>query len=66
MADNSAAIARIQAILQRGVSRAVIDGRVVEYDLPALAAQLRQLKASDDTLRGQRPYASTINLGGTK
>lgn len=64
MADNSVRIAQIQAILRAGATSVSIDGRTVTYDFAELRRQLRELQAEDDTFRGRRPAASTINLGG--
>lgn len=69
MADNSAAIAQIRAILTAGVSRVVIDGQVVEYDLPQLRRQLAELLQTDTgsnaaANNAARPRAATIYLGG--
>jgi hypothetical protein len=69
MADNSAAIAQIQTILNNGATRVLIDGQTVEYNFPQLRRRLRELLATDTgpnaaTNNGIRPPASTIYLGG--
>lgn len=64
MANNTARIAEINAILQQGVVEHVVDGETVKYDLDALRRERRRLIMSDDTGRHRRPVASTINLSG--
>ncbi len=63
MADNSTRIAQIQEILAEGVSTVVRDGTTVTWNLDQLRRELRQLEAADDTNRGRRPVAASINLG---
>jgi hypothetical protein len=63
MADNSTAIAEIEAILNTGVSSATVDGQAVTYDLDQLRRRLRELKASDDDAT-KRPTSLKINLSG--
>jgi len=63
MANNTAAIAKIQKILQAGASSGTIDGRSVTYDFAELRRQLRELQATDDTQKGRRPVVSRIRLG---
>lgn len=64
MADHSARIAEIQAILRLGVTAVTTDGTTVNYDLEALRRELRDLMADDDTYRSQRPVAASIKFGG--
>lgn len=65
MADNSERIAEIQKILRTGATKVKTpDGVEVEYDFDELRNQLRELQATDDTHRGRRPVASSVNLGG--
>ena len=64
MADNSVKIAELQAILQAGASNVSVDGTSVSYDLAEVRRQLRELMASDNTQKGRRPVAASINLGG--
>lgn len=64
MADNSARIESILAILRSGAASVSIDGRTIQYDLAALRRELRQLQAEDDANKGRRPASATINLGG--
>lgn len=64
MPNHSTEIARIRAILREGASTVTTDGTTVTYDLAALRRELRQLEAEDDTTRGRRPVAASINLGG--
>ncbi len=64
MADHSTRIAEIQSILRAGARQVVVDGQSVTYDFPSLRKELRQLMAEDDTHRGRRPAAASINLSG--
>ncbi len=67
MPDNSAAIARIQAILQAGADQVVVDGQTIHYDFRVLRQQLRQLMLTDTSNGGanalRRPVCGQINLG---
>lgn len=62
--DNSAQIAKLQAILRAGAESVTVDGTTVRYDLAEVRRQLRELMASDNTQQGRRPVAASINLGG--
>ena len=64
MADNSERIAEIEEILRSGVKTVTVDGVTTSFDLESLRRELRLLRASDDALRGKRPVAARINLGG--
>jgi|GEM_PF-4177217 len=63
MADNTAAIAELEAVLHAGASRVAVDGQDVAYDLVQIRRRLRELKASDDTAT-KRPTALSIDLSG--
>jgi len=54
-----ARIARLEAILDRGVSSITVDGVVTQYDLDEIRRQLAKLYALRD--RG-RPRVSSIRL----
>jgi len=62
MPDNRAAIARIEAILNSGAKRAVIDGQSVEVDHDQLRRRLRELKAEDTSNPETRPRLRSIDL----
>jgi polyphosphate kinase len=64
MADNSARIAELEAILQSGVSSYTNDGTTVSHDLGEVRKELRRLRAEDDTVGNKRPQSFTVNLGG--
>lgn len=64
MADNSAAIAKIQAILRAGARQVTIDGTTVTYDFDELRRQLHHLQATDDTEAGKRPRFLSVKFGG--
>ena len=64
MADNTAAIAAIDTILNTGATDVEVDGQRVKYDQAQLRKQRAILAAADDTLKSKRPVASTINLSG--
>jgi hypothetical protein len=49
MADNTAKITAIQAILRAGAKSVTTHGVTVVYDLADLRKELRQLMAEDDT-----------------
>lgn len=63
MADNSAEIARIRALLASGAKYVTTDGTQVAIDPETLRIELRRLIAEDDSLRGRRPAAATIKCG---
>ena len=63
MADNTAAIAQLEAILQAGASSVVVDGQAVTYDLKSIRRRLRELKNTDDDAT-KRPPALSIDLSG--
>lgn len=63
MADNSAKIAAIRAILESGATQGTVDGRTVVYDHASLRRELRELEKNDDAAGGgKRPVASRIKL----
>lgn len=64
MADNTAQIAKLRAILQASAREVMVDGRRVAYDLAEVRRQLRELELQDDAARSKRPVAATIKLGG--
>lgn len=47
MPDNSAAIARIEKLLNSGATKMNVDGQMVEVDPEALRRRLRELQESD-------------------
>ena len=62
MADNTARIAAIRAILRTGVTATTDDGTTTSIDPESLRSELRQLVDEDDTQRVRRPRISTVNL----
>lgn len=62
MADHSARIAEIDAILRAGARSVSIDGHTVTYDFDALRGERARLISADDTARHTRPRVSRINL----
>ena len=64
--DNSAQIAALQAILNSGTKSGMADGEAVTFDPDSIRQQIRDLRATDTTLRGRRPFASSLNFGGSK
>lgn len=66
MPDNSAAIAKLEAILASGVRSGAADGESITYDPDSIRDQLAHLKRTDTTTRGRRPFCSNMNLGGSK
>lgn len=64
MADNSVKIAKLQAILEAGGQSVSVDGTSVTYDMAEVRRQLRELMAGDNTNKGRRPVAASINLSG--
>jgi len=64
MADNSARIAEIEAILQAGAVSVTIDGVSVTYDFDTLRSELRKLRQADDVEKSRRPTSTTVRLGG--
>lgn len=65
MADYSAEIARLEAILNAGTQYVGIDGMQTFYNLPEVRKRLSELKALDDSTiesgKG-RPRRATIKL----
>ena len=64
MADNSAKIAELEAILETGATPVKVDGQEIVRDLNVVRAELRRLQADDDTDKNRRPVTSRINLSG--
>ncbi len=64
MADNSAKIAELEAILETGATTVKVDGQEIVRDLNVVRAELRRLQAADDTDKNRRPVTSRINLSG--
>jgi hypothetical protein len=64
MADNTAKIAEIRALLQTGASSVSTDGEHTAFDLESLRQELQRLEAEDATLQTRRPVAASIYLGG--
>lgn len=62
MADNTAEIARLRAILNSGQTSYSVEGQTVNYDLAAIRRRLQELIASDDTETVTRPRVSRIKL----
>ncbi len=64
MADNSARIAEIDAILESGVEQSTNDGTTVKHNFAELRKERRRLIENDDTRTGSRPSAITLDLSG--
>jgi len=64
MANNTAEIERIEELLRSGVKSVTVDGVTTTIDRVALEKQLRRLRAEDDTQRGRRPVAASVDLSG--
>jgi len=64
MADRSAEIARLEAILNAGARSVTTDGQKVDYDLDAIRRRLAELRAEDDNTLPKRPRAASIRLTG--
>lgn len=64
MADNTAEIARLRAILNSGKSSYTIEGQTVSYDLAQVRKRLLELIAEDDTETVRRPRSVRIKLDG--
>ncbi len=62
------AIAEIEAKLDSGISKTVIDGTTVEINSSLLERRLtqlrRELESVDATTKARRPVAARIDLGG--
>lgn len=63
MADNTAAIAELRALLQAGETQTTIAGTSVTLDLDQIRKELSRLMAEDDIQRSRRPRLSSVNLG---
>lgn len=66
MANNTAKIAELEAILQAGETSTTIDGTTTTVDLNVIRQQLNELRANDDdeANRLRKPTVATICLGG--
>jgi len=64
MADNSAKIAELEAILETGATTVTVDGQTIVRDLDVIRAQLRRLQADDNTDKNRRPVTARIKLSG--
>lgn len=64
MADNSARIAELEALLQSGVTSTSINGTTTTVDLSEIRRQLDILRRTDDTQAGNKPRMSSIRVGG--
>lgn len=64
MADHSATIAKLEAVLRSGARSVNIDGVTVQIDPESIRRELRKLRAQDDTQAGRRPFALSMNLTG--
>lgn len=54
MPDNSAAIAKIEAILNVGATSVTTDGTTVNYDFEELRRRLKELRNTDPNFRRSR------------
>lgn len=64
MADNSAKIAKLQALLESGARQISIAGNQATIDPDSIRSEIRRLQGTDDANVGRRPVAASINLGG--
>lgn len=62
MANQSAEIARLRAILNGGKSSYSVEGQSVTYDLDQVRKRLQELIAQDESETVRRPRASRIRL----
>lgn len=62
MADNTAAIAALEEILNNGATSVTVDGETIHYDFDEIRRRLRELRATDDDQAGQRPRLFRIDL----
>lgn len=64
MADNTAKIAELEAILDAGVTTINVEGTVTTIDLNVIRQQLRDLRATDDTQKTRKPRIATLDVSG--
>lgn len=64
MANNTAEIARLEALLRNGVTTVTVAGVTTTLDLNEIRRQLEYLRAADDSQAGRKPRIATINAGG--
>lgn len=64
MADNSARIAELEAILRSGVTTRTINGTTTTVDLTVIRQQLTSLRQQDDTQAIRKPRIASMNLSG--
>lgn len=63
MADHSAEIAEIEAILNAGIKETVNDGERVVLDFDQLRLRLKELKGDDDVAKTKRKRPRTVRFG---
>ena len=63
MADNSAEIAKLEAILNAGATSVSIEGETVNYDFAEIRRQIGDLKRTDTNEKKKRSTLSRIRLG---
>ncbi|MBS0207224.1 MAG: hypothetical protein JSS49_30475 [Planctomycetes bacterium] len=64
MADNTAEIERLRAILREGVTTVSVGGTTTTVDLNVIRQQLRDLERTDDIEGSRKPRISSIDVGG--
>lgn len=64
MADNTAKIAELRAILQSGVTTVSVAGTTTTIDLNVIRQQLRELERTDDTEGARKPRMTSLDVGG--
>lgn len=64
MADNTAKIAELEAILQQGITSISVAGTTTQIDLNVIRQQLRDLRATDDTQATRKPRIATLDVSG--
>lgn len=64
MANNTARIAELEAILQGGVTTITVAGTTTTADLNVIRQQLAELRRTDDSQVSRKPRIATIDTGG--
>ena len=61
-ADHSAEIARLESLLNTGLTSQTTDGQSTAFDLAAIRKRLAELKADHEGSSYRRPRVATIDL----
>ena len=64
MANNTAQIAELEAVLREGITTTTVAGTTTTVDLDVVRKQLAELRRTDDTQVSRKPRIATLDTGG--